>query len=181
MNIPKGSFAAVKTAGIEQLRNDVVNVLPELIKSVSALQDWSQTSLLSIWMGRLHRWHRDGLLFIGDAAHVMTPAFGFGINLAIQDAVVAADVLVPALRNNARTGAPISERTLRQVQRRRVLPTAAIQGIQRGMDGRQRHTGADGPPQRSIPMRRLMNAPIARHLIAHLLGVGMWRVRVRSH
>jgi 2-polyprenyl-6-methoxyphenol hydroxylase-like FAD-dependent oxidoreductase len=89
------------------------------------LQDWAQTSLLSVDSSRVHRWHKPGLLLIGDAAHVTSPVGGVGINLAIQDAVAAANLVGPYLRRG-----PVPDRQLAAVQRRRELPTRLIQLFQ---------------------------------------------------
>ena len=91
------------------------------------IQSWDQVSLLPVQVNRLRRWHRPGLLCIGDAAHAMSPVGGIGINLAIQDAVAAARILGPALR----APAPIDERQLARVQRRRAWPTRITQAFQR--------------------------------------------------
>ena len=124
--IVKGGFPAVRAAGLAQLRQSLAKVAPEWADRFEELTDWKQIAVLSVESSRLPRWHRPGLLLIGDAAHVMSPVGGVGINYAIQDAVVAANVLGPKLRS----GTPIQERDLAKVQRQRELPTKVIQTFQ---------------------------------------------------
>jgi 2-polyprenyl-6-methoxyphenol hydroxylase-like FAD-dependent oxidoreductase len=103
----------------------VTDLVPWFSDGTALLEDWSQTSRLSVESSRVRRWHKPGLLLIGDAAHVMSPVGGVGINLAIQDAVAAANLVGPYLN----TG-PVPERHLRAVQRRREFPTRLIQLFQ---------------------------------------------------
>jgi 2-polyprenyl-6-methoxyphenol hydroxylase-like FAD-dependent oxidoreductase len=119
--IPKGTYRDIKTAGLEELRRSLANVVPEVADRVGHLKEWKQISLLSVEADRLRKWHRPGLLMIGDAAHTMSPVAGVGINYAIQDAVVAANVLAGPLREGQ-----VTERGLAKVQRRRELPTRLI-------------------------------------------------------
>src|SRR5208337_5095546 len=95
--ILKGSYQEVRAAGIEGLRRHIVDIIPQLAKHVESLTDWQQASLLSVESSRCPCWCQPGLLLIGDAAHVMSPIGGVGINCAIQDAVVAANVLAKPL------------------------------------------------------------------------------------
>src|SRR5579875_1751155 len=101
--IRKGFFDELKSRGIESFRNGIRQLAPYLGDRVDALTDWDQVKLLSVQINRLRRWHRPGLLCIGDAAHAMSPAGGVGINLAIQDAVAAANLLARALREKRGT------------------------------------------------------------------------------
>jgi 2-polyprenyl-6-methoxyphenol hydroxylase-like FAD-dependent oxidoreductase len=96
--IPKGTYRDIKAAGLEEMRRSFANVVPEVADRVEHLKEWKQISLLSVEADRLRKWHRPGLLMIGDAAHTMSPVAGVGINYAIQDAVVAANVLAGPLR-----------------------------------------------------------------------------------
>ena len=91
--IPKGGYQEIRSAGLEHLRQAVAEMLPEFADRMDTIQEWKQVSVLSVESSRLPRWYRPGLLLIGDAAHVMSPVGGVGINYAIQDAVVAANVL----------------------------------------------------------------------------------------
>src|SRR5208283_1174853 len=111
--IQKGSFGDMQSRGLEEFRHVVREIAPYLGDRVDELKDWSQIKLLTVQINRLRRWHRPGLLCIGDAAHAMSPAGGVGINLAIQDAVATANLLADALRQGR-----VSEDLLAQVQRR---------------------------------------------------------------
>ena len=125
--IRKGSDAALRAAGIEELRRRFAALLPWMADRVDQLRSWDDVQLLDVRLERLRRWDRDGLLLIGDAAHAMSPVGGVGINLAVQDAVAAARVLGPALAS----GGIVPRSVLRKVQRRRWWPTVLIQGFQR--------------------------------------------------
>jgi 2-polyprenyl-6-methoxyphenol hydroxylase-like FAD-dependent oxidoreductase len=122
---PKGSYQHFRQAGIESVRQRVSELAPWLADRTVLLQDWSQTSLLNVEAGRVQRWYRPGLLLIGDAAHVMSPVFGVGINYAIQDAIVAANKLGPRLRRGK-----VRQCDLAAVQRRREWPTRLMQFFQ---------------------------------------------------
>jgi 2-polyprenyl-6-methoxyphenol hydroxylase-like FAD-dependent oxidoreductase len=124
--IVKGGYPKVKAAGLPALRQSLASVAPEFTDRFEELTDWKQLSVLSVESSRLRRWHRPGLLLIGDAAHVMSPIGGVGINYAIQDAVVTANVLSSKLK----AGAPLQEHDLAKVQRQRELPTRIIQTFQ---------------------------------------------------
>jgi 2-polyprenyl-6-methoxyphenol hydroxylase-like FAD-dependent oxidoreductase len=123
--LPKGQYQQLRSAGLEALRHCVTDLVPWMRDRVAHLQDWSQTSLLSVESSRVKRWHKPGLLLIGDAAHVMSPVGGVGINLAIQDAIAAANLVKPHLCSG-----PVSDQQLQAVQRRRELPTRLIQLFQ---------------------------------------------------
>jgi 2-polyprenyl-6-methoxyphenol hydroxylase-like FAD-dependent oxidoreductase len=123
--LPKGEYQQLRTAGLEAVRRSVTDLVPCLSDRVGVLQDWSRMSFLSVESSRVRRWHRPGLLLIGDAAHVMSPVGGAGINLAIQDAIVTANLVGPDLHRG-----PVPDRQLRAVQRRRELPTRLIQMLQ---------------------------------------------------
>src|SRR6266566_2907899 len=123
--IPKGSYQQLHIGGLEVLRKSVASLVPLMADRVDTLQEWKQVSLLSVESNGLPRWHRPGLLLIGDAAHVMSPVGGVGINYAIQDAVVAANVLSEPLK-----AGKIRLRDLAEVQRQRAWPTRIIQAFQ---------------------------------------------------
>jgi 2-polyprenyl-6-methoxyphenol hydroxylase-like FAD-dependent oxidoreductase len=124
--IRKGSYQSVRDDGIESFRSRLAKLLPWLGDRVQTLSSFEEIRLLNVELSRLARWYTDGLLCIGDAAHAMSPVGGVGINLAIQDAVAAARVLVPALRSGV-----VSTEILRRIQRRRCLPTFVTQTFQR--------------------------------------------------
>lgn len=175
--VPKGSFASIREAGIQALRERIARAVPALADRVDELRDWDRFSLLSVESDRLRRWHRDGLLLIGDAAHVMSPAGGVGINYAIQDAVEAANVLVPHLR-----AGDVREEHLAEVQRRRELPTRVIQAVQATVV-RRVIAGAlrpDRPFRVPWALRILSRVPLLRDLPARLIAFGVRRVRVEE-
>ena len=125
--IRKGSDAALRAAGIEELRRRFADAAAVAGRPGRRLRSWDDVRLLDVRLDRLRRWDRDGLLLIGDAAHAMSPVGGVGINLAVQDAVAAARVLGPALAS----GGIVPRSVLRRVQRRRWWPTVLVQGFQR--------------------------------------------------
>ncbi len=124
--IVKGGYGRIRAAGLEALRQSLARAAPEWAERFDELQEWKQMAVLSVESSRLKRWHRPGLLFIGDAAHVMSPVGGVGINYAIQDAVVACNVLSAKLA----AGLQIEEHDLAEVQRQREWPTRIIQLFQ---------------------------------------------------
>jgi 2-polyprenyl-6-methoxyphenol hydroxylase-like FAD-dependent oxidoreductase len=124
--IVKGGYKEVRAAGLNRLRRSLARVAPEWADRFDELEDWKQIPVLSVEISRLKRWHKPGLLLIGDAAHVMSPLGGVGINYAIQDAVVASNVLGEKIRIEG----PIRDQHLAEVQHRRELPTRAIQTFQ---------------------------------------------------
>ena len=124
--IPKGSDPELRARGFDAFRAELAELIPEA--DPAALTSWDDVKHLDVQLNRLSRWHRDGLLCIGDAAHAMSPAGGVGINVAIQDAVATARLLYPSLRAHR-----VTEADLLAVSRRRRLPTAITQGFQRIM------------------------------------------------
>lgn len=168
--IPAGFDDTVRSAGLDAFRTSIADVLPALADRVAELQDWERISLLSVRVDRLRRWYRPGLLCLGDAAHAMSPAGGVGINLAIQDAVAAANRLGPVL-----AAGPPDVDVLRRVQRRRELPTRLTQAVQvRALRGLYpRHPGDDPSEHASLPFWLLRLFPPLRHLIGYFIGVGV--------
>ncbi len=169
--MPKGTVASLRAAGIEALRADIERAMPFLGGRLdAALRSWDDTGFLEVRVNRLRRWHRPGLLCIGDAAHAMSPVAGVGINLAIQDAVAAANALVPPLRRGA-----VTPRDLRRVQRRRDLPTRVTQLVQRGVQ-RQMFGAAGAPvPPRGVPvpLRLLSRVPVMLQLFSRFMAIGI--------
>ncbi|HLL80933.1 MAG TPA: FAD-dependent oxidoreductase [Ktedonobacteraceae bacterium] len=175
--IHKGGYQEIREAGIERLRQDIAKALPELADRVETIQAWKQVSVLSVESSHLRRWYRPGLLLIGDAAHVMTPIGGVGINYAIQDAVTAANVLGDDLNaGKART------RDLATVQRKRTWPTRIIQAFQNIVQKQvlRRALATDQPLTISPMLLFLLHLPVIRTLPARFIGFGPWPVRVKE-
>jgi len=173
--ILKGSFGALRAAGLPALRAGLAEVLPWLGNRVEELQDWRQVSVLNVESSRVRRWYRPGLLLIGDAAHVMSPVGGVGINYAVQDAVEAANLLVPKLRRG-----PVTAGDLAAVQRRREWPVRFIQAVQRLLQSRLVAAGLKDGQTFRLPwfLRLLTRLPLLRNLPARIIGFGLRRVRV---
>ncbi len=175
--IPKDSGALVRERGLAAFRDSVARLVPFFADRVAELRDWEQVKLLTVRVDRLARWHRPGLLCIGDAAHAMSPVGGVGINLAIQDAVAAANILAGPLRAGRLTSAH-----LQAVQRRRALPTRLTQRFQLFVQNRiitrvLGRTEALAPP---LPARLLARCPLLRRLPARLIGIGIRPEHVRT-
>ena len=166
--IPKGGFDEIKARGLPQFQNDIVSFAGFLRDRVAELDEWTKIKLLTVQINRLRDWCREGLLCIGDSAHAMSPAGGVGINLAIQDAVAAANLLAQKLR----TG-PVSVDDLRKVQARREWPTRLIQGMQVFIH-RRVVTGRASGNKQSLPfvVRLLKWFPFLRQLPARFIGLG---------
>lgn len=168
--ILKGSFQEIKAAGLAELRAKIAQAAPAFADRLQTLTGWKQIAVLSVESSMLKRWYLPGLLLIGDAAHVMTPVAGVGINSAVQDAVAATNILAPGLKNGQ-----VSPSDLARVQRRRQGPTKIIQVFQRLMQ-RQIMEGARG--RRPSPMLRLILHSPLRTLPAWLIAFGPRRERV---
>ena len=123
--IPKGGFEALRAKGVENFRAEIVALNPALADRVNEIASWDDVKLLTVRVDRLKRWYRPGLLCIGDAAHAMSPVGGVGINLAVQDAVAAANILWEPLRKGR-----VAEDVLAKVQARRQWPTEMTQAVQ---------------------------------------------------
>src|SRR5467141_3913309 len=174
--IPKGGFERVHQAGLASFREEIVRLAPYLRDRVDELGGWSEVKLLTVAVDRLRNWHRPGLLCIGDAAHAMSPIGGVGINLAIQDAVAAANILAPAFLRGG-----ISDEDLHAVQRRREFPTRAMQAVQVFMQNRVigrvlKSKEKLSPP---LPVRLLAQYPVLQRLPARLIGLGFRPEHVR--
>jgi 2-polyprenyl-6-methoxyphenol hydroxylase-like FAD-dependent oxidoreductase len=169
--IPHGQFDAVKAAGLEELRSNILELFPRLADRVKELDTWEDVRFLSVSVDRLRRWFRPGLLCIGDAAHAMSPAGGVGINLAVQDAVAAANILGPSLR---RGHSPTVEE-LRRVQRRRQFPTRVTQAVQvRALGGLYPKDLHDDRSRRlPFAFRLFRRAPFLRHVTGRFIGNGI--------
>ena len=167
--IEKDSFEQIRMAGLAEFRRTVNQIAPYLGDRVEELQSWDQTKLLTVRINRLPQWHRPGLLCIGDAAHAMSPAGGVGINLAIQDAVAAANLLARPLLSGC-----VDDRHLAKLQRRREFPTRVTQFMQlnahRGFGWVFRHPG---PIQAPWQLQLVFRLPVVPRLIGRLVGIGV--------
>ena len=174
--IPKGGFTEIRRRGLPTLREKIAALAPFLRNRVAQLSDWSDIKLLSVAVDRLRTWHRPGLLCIGDAAHAMSPIGGVGINLAIQDAVAAANILAPALLRGA-----VEEDDLNAVQQRREFPTQATQRLQVILQNRVIGRVLETTEKISLPLPlRLLNSiPALRRVPARLIGLGIRPEHVR--
>jgi 2-polyprenyl-6-methoxyphenol hydroxylase-like FAD-dependent oxidoreductase len=171
--IPKGGYQQIRAAGLEALRQSIAEVAPELSNRVQHLKDWSQVAFLSVESNCLKRWYCPGLLLIGDAAHVMSPVGGVGINYAIQDAVVAANVLSKPLQSGK-----VQVGDLAKVQRQRELPTRIIQSFQSLVQQQifARVLNFDQP----FKPPALLRVPILRDLPVRLIAFGVLPAHVKT-
>jgi 2-polyprenyl-6-methoxyphenol hydroxylase-like FAD-dependent oxidoreductase len=173
---PAGTYPKLHAAGVEGMRRNILAREPRFAENVKALTDWHQFSLLSVASNRCRRWYKPGLLLIGDAAHTMTPAAGSGIKYAIEDAVVAANLLAPSL-----LAGRVRLRELAEVQRQREWPTRIIQAF--GAFGLRllARTVRSGSAQTVPRFARLLFAvPLLSRVMARLLAFGFWRVHVQE-
>jgi 2-polyprenyl-6-methoxyphenol hydroxylase-like FAD-dependent oxidoreductase len=175
--VPDGGYQQLKTRGIEAFQRSIAAAVPWLEDRVELLDSWQHVNVLSIEANRLKRWYRSGLLLIGDAAHVMLPVGGVGINYAIADAVESANVLTePLLASCVRDG------DLAEVQRRRAWPTRIIQRLQTTMQKRiiRQALTATKPFRPPLPLRILLRVPGLRDVPARLVAFGVRKVRLES-
>ena len=174
--ITKGGAEGIKAQGIARFREEVSAVAPLLEGRIDAVTSFDDVKLLSVSLDRLTRWHTPGLLAIGDAAHAMSPVGGVGINLAIQDAVAAANILAAPMARGEDL-----DRLTPQVQERRMLPVKVIQSLQRTVH--KRVIGAafrnEAPKLGFLP--KLVDAvPVLQRIPARILGLGVRREHIRS-
>ncbi|MEU4512916.1 FAD-dependent oxidoreductase [Nonomuraea wenchangensis] len=167
--IPKGGHDRLVGQGIEALRRPVARLLPFLADRVAEIEGYDDVSVLTVTINRLRRWHRPGFLCIGDAAHAMSPVFGVGINLAVQDAVAAANALAAPLRS----GAPVPESLLRRIQRRRTPPTVVTQTAQRVAQNLLIRRALRGSFDPGALPRDLTRVPLLNRLLPRLVGMGV--------
>jgi 2-polyprenyl-6-methoxyphenol hydroxylase-like FAD-dependent oxidoreductase len=168
--IPKGSIEQIRARGIEAFRANITAIAPFAGNRVGELRDWNNLSLLTVRVDRLKRWYRPGLLCIGDAAHAMSPVGGVGINLAIQDAVAASNLLTDALRTKQ-----LTLDHLKSVQRRRKLPTRVTQRFQVAIQNRIISRVLTRGSTLKLPLfvRMLARFPVLRRIPARLVGMGI--------
>ncbi len=175
--IRKGGFAELRRNGLAAFRQAVAALNPKLEDRVGGIGSWDDVKLLTVTVDRLQRWYRAGLLCIGDAAHAMSPIGGVGINLAIQDAVAAANILWRPLRAGAAT-----EDVLRKVQERREWPTRATQRLQLFIQDRviSNVLALKTRPRAPLAVKLLDWLPVLRRIPARLLGLGFRPEHVRT-
>jgi len=176
--VAKGAADDIRDKGLPAFRADVAHAAPDLAPVVGTLTDWDQVKLLSVSLDRLTRWWRPGLLAIGDAAHAMSPVGGVGINLAVQDAAAAANILAEPLSRGENV-----DPLLRKVQERRLFPTRVIQGAQKAIHDRiltplvTRKAVLDKVP---FVLRLFDRFPFLRRIPARLVGLGVRREHIES-
>ena len=174
---PKGRAETIRAEGLDAFRKRVAAIGPETA-GVAAIKSWDDVKLLTVTVDRLTRWHKPGLLFIGDAAHAMSPIGGVGINLAVQDAVAAANILAAPL-----VAGEAVDPLLEKVQRRRMLPTRLTQRVQELVQDRviapllEDGAKLDHPP---ALIELLARVPLLRRLPARAVGLGFRPEHVHS-
>ena len=167
--IAKGGYEDIRRNGLENFRTDIAKAAPFVGERVNEIASWDDVKLLTVTVDHLQRWFKPGLLFIGDAAHAMSPLGGVGINLAIQDAVAAANILTGPLKSGY-----VSEEDLMKVQRRRMWPTRMTQRLQVFLQNRVFRpiiSGQSGlrPP---LVLRLMTRFKFIRHIPARVIGMG---------
>ena len=175
--IPKGGYDVIKERGLESFREEIVAIAPLMKDRVAELSDWNQIRLLTVAVDRLRRWYRPGLLCIGDAAHAMSPIGGVGINLAIQDAVAAANILADRLRDGSLTTRGPAEGGAEADAAHAPHPAVA------DPDPEPRARSSAGSHERlPVPwaLRLLQRWPLLRRIPARLIGVGLRPEHVRT-
>jgi 2-polyprenyl-6-methoxyphenol hydroxylase-like FAD-dependent oxidoreductase len=175
--IPKGSLERLQAEGIAAFRARVAHTAPFLSDVVDTLQAWDDVKLLSVQVNHMPQWFREGLLCIGDAAHAMSPVGGVGINLAIQDAVAAANLLAQPLREGT-----LKRADLQAVQQRREWPARVTQRAQVAIQNSVLSpllARDDAPAHPPMAVRLLQRLPLLRRIPARLVGIGVRPERVR--
>lgn len=175
--IPKGAADEIRIRGIESFREEMATLQPFLRDRVAELRDWNDVSLLTVKVDRLKQWSRPGLLCIGDAAHAMSPVGGVGINLAIQDAVAAANVLAAKLGEGN-----VSDDDLRAVQHRRELPTRVTQRLQVAVQNTVIRGILSGSQSFTLPLplKLLRRWAFLRRIPARMVGMGFRPEHIRT-
>jgi len=175
--IRKGGHDEVCARGLDAFRAEIVKLAPYLADRVQELKDWDDIKLLTVAVDRLTQWWRPGLLCIGDAAHAMSPIGGVGVNLAVQDAVAAANILAVPLREGRLTTGDLAA-----VQRRRTLAMKVVQGMQLAVQSRIVDPLLDSDKPVTAPwVVRLFNRfPFLRRIPARIVGIGVRPEHVHS-
>ena len=175
MIIRKGSFEEIKRRGIDSFRDTIFALAPYFDGRANELRDWDHIKLLTVQINRLRRWHRPGLLCIGDAAHAMSPAGGVGINLAIQDAVAAANLLARPLRE-----ARLTPALLAAVEKRREFPARVTQAVQLKIHNAfDRVFDSPGPLKAPLAMKVVLRVPGVHSALGYAVGIGVRPEHVR--
>jgi 2-polyprenyl-6-methoxyphenol hydroxylase-like FAD-dependent oxidoreductase len=175
--IRKDGHDAVRERGLDAFRNEIVRLAPYLADRVQELKDWDDIKLLTVVVDRIERWWRPGLLCIGDAAHAMSPIGGVGVNLAVQDAVAAANILAAPLREGR-----VTTNDLAAVQSRRTLPMKAIQAMQIAVQSRiiDRLLDSEKPITAPWAVKLFNRFPVLRRIPARIVGIGVRPEHVHS-
>ena len=165
--IPKGGIERVKSEGLEAFRARVVEMSPFLADRVGELKSWDDVKLLSVTVDRLRKWWRPGLICIGDAAHAMSPIGGVGINMAVQDAVAAANRLAGPLR-----AGKVTDEDLQAIEERRTLPVRFTQWLQLTIQKRiiSRVLETQQRPKPPLVFKLFGVFPVLRRIPARLIG-----------
>jgi 2-polyprenyl-6-methoxyphenol hydroxylase-like FAD-dependent oxidoreductase len=176
--ISKDAAENLRAEGLEAFRQSILKVAPSFSDRVGEIQSWDQVKLLTVKVNRLREWCRAGLLCIGDAAHAMSPVGGIGINLAIQDAVAAANIIAPVFARGSRP----SLQDLKRVQQRRAFPTKVTQALQMAIQDRvmTRVLAARRDPKPPYAVKLLNRFPVLRRIPARIVGIGFRPEHVRS-
>jgi 2-polyprenyl-6-methoxyphenol hydroxylase-like FAD-dependent oxidoreductase len=175
--IPKGGIERVKAKGLDTFRGSVVEMSPFLADRVGELKSWDDVKLLSVIVDRLQKWWRPGLICIGDAAHAMSPIGGVGVNVAVQDAVAAANRLAAPLKAGT-----LSDQDVAAIEQRRTFPVRFTQRIQLTIQKRIISRVLEGQQRPKPPLLfKLFNVfPALRRIPARLLGIGVWPEHVHT-
>ena len=175
--IPKGQFDEIRRQGLASFHKKVAELAPHAKDQVGEIKSWDDVKLLTVRVDRLSQWFRPGLLCIGDAAHAMSPVGGVGINLAIQDAVAAANALAEPLRQRRLTIAD-----LQRIQERREFPTRVTQGLQVAIQRRVIAPVLGTARQLKPPLfiRMIASVPWLRRIPAYIVGIGVRPEHLRT-
>jgi 2-polyprenyl-6-methoxyphenol hydroxylase-like FAD-dependent oxidoreductase len=175
--IRKGQFENIKQKGIDMFQQSIAEVLPNFAERAKEIKEWDQVKLLTVTVNHLAKWYSRGLLCIGDSAHAMSPIGGVGINLAIQDAVAAANILVPAfIKGN------VLESDLKKVQKRRKLPVKIIQRVQVFMQNNivDSILGNNIHPKLPLPLKIIKRFPYFSRVPGYMVGIGFRPEHVKT-
>ena len=174
--IPKDGIEQVHAAGLPAFRAQIAQLAPHFVDRIEELTSWDEVKLLTVAVNRLPTWYRPGFLCIGDAAHAMSPIGGVGVNLAVQDAIATANILVPRMRNE-----PPRIEDLRALQRRREMPVRLTQAVQVMIQNQviSRVLAGKQKPKPALPFRLLTRFPFLRRLPARMIGMGFRPEHIR--